>query len=247
MSRGIQGALSGPEALAAEDLHAYYGDSHVLQGVSLSVPAGQIVAVLGRNGVGKTTLIRSLLALTPPRSGRVWIGGTEVTGWPAHRLARLAVGLVPQGRRIFPSLSVREHLQIGVRPPVLEGPPAWSPDRVYTVFPRLRERIDARAATLSGGERQMLAVGRALVSNPRLLIMDEPTEGLSPHIVEELLELVRTLRAGGVSVLLVEQNLAFALGLADVIHLMDKGRVARVTTPQGLQADEALRRTYLGV
>src|SRR3989441_2913940 len=190
-------------AVAIEDIHTYYGESYVLQGVSLTVEEGKVATILGRNGVGKTTLIRSVMAFTPPRRGHIRLRGQDVTGWPAHRIARHGVALVPQGRRIFPSLTVREHLEIAAH----SG--KWNAESLFEVFPRLRERASNRAATLSGGERQMLAVARALISNPQVLLMDEPTEGLSHVVVEQLALLPRSLKAMGVTILLVEQNLEF--------------------------------------
>ena len=228
-------------AVAIEDIHTYYGESYVLQGVSLTVEEGRVATILGRNGVGKTTLIRSVMAFTPPRRGQIRLRGEDVTGWPAHRIARHGVALVPQGRRIFPSLTVREHLDIAARPG------KWRADSLFELFPRLRERASNRAATLSGGERQMLAVARALMSNPQVLLMDEPTEGLSLVVLEQLAELMRNLKATGVTILLVEQNLEFALSLADEAYVMDKGRIVHRSSAQALLQNEEVKRTYLGV
>ncbi len=243
------GAL--PVALKVSGLHTYYGDSHVLHGVDLDLPRRSIGCVVGRNGVGKTTLVRSILGLSPPAQGQVHIGAEDVSRWPAHRLARCAVALVPQGRRIFPSLTVLEHLQIGARTGErgVDGLAAapWTIDRALEIFPRLQERLGHRAATLSGGERQMLAVARALVANPRLLIMDEPTEGLSPAIVDQLRELLLRLRSEGVSILLVEQNLAVVLALADCVHIMDKGRIVHACSAVQLGESPEMTRRYLGV
>jgi branched-chain amino acid transport system ATP-binding protein len=224
-----------------EDVHTYYGESYVLQGVSLSVEQGRVATILGRNGVGKTTLIRSVMAFTPPRRGHIRLRGQDVTGWPAHRIARHGVALVPQGRRIFASLTVREHLDIAARPG------QWNAESLFKVFPRLRERASNRAATLSGGERQMLAVARALISNPQVLLMDEPTEGLSLVVVEELAQLTRSLKAMGVTILLVEQNLEFALSLADEACVMDKGRIVHRSSADALMQNDEVKRTYLGV
>lgn len=228
-------------ALVIDDVHTYYGESYVLQGVSLSVEQGRVASILGRNGVGKTTLIRSVMAFTPPRRGQVHLLGEDVTRWPAHRIARHGVALVPQGRRIFASLTVREHLEIAARPG------RWNAGSLFEVFPRLRERASNRAATLSGGERQMLALARALISNPQLLLMDEPTEGLSLVAVEELGDLTRRLKAMGVTILLVEQNLEFALSLADEAYVMDKGRIVHRGSADSLRYNEEVKRTYLGV
>jgi len=237
-----------PEALVVEDLHTYYGDSYVLQGVSLSVKRRAVAAVLGRNGVGKTTLMRSVISFTPPRRGRVVLEGIDVTGWPAHRVSRAGMGLVPQGRRIFPSLTVREHLQIAGRArPNTDAHAHWHVDSVFELFPRLRERCSHRAGTLSGGEQQMLAVARALMSNPRFLLMDEPTEGLSPFVVEDLKRLIGQLKTSGLSILLVEQNLEFALSVSDYAYVMDKGKIVFESIPSALMQNDEVKHTYLGV
>ena len=229
--------------LRADDIHTYYGEGHILQGVSLAAEKGSVVAVLGRNGVGKTTLIRSLIAFTPPRRGRVELAGNDVTGWPSYRIVQLGIGIVPQGRRMFPSLSVREHLDIARR----DAPDGWDTERVFALFPRLRERTSNRARTLSGGEQQMLAVARALIGNPRILLMDEPTEGLSPFIVDELKRLIGVLKESGITILLVEQNLGFALAVADYTYVMDKGRIVHAAPPAALAADAEIKASYLGV
>jgi len=230
--------------LEVEDIHTNYGESYVLQGVSLRVDQGEVVAVLGRNGVGKSTLIRSLIGLTPPRRGRVLLKGEDITRLPAHEIARRGVGLVPQGRRIFASLAVGEHLQIGERPGNGSG---WSPPRVLDLFPRLRERLHNRGNKLSGGEQQMLACGRALVGNPDILLMDEPSEGLAPILVRELGRILAQLKTGGASILLVEQNLAFALRIADRVYLMSKGKIVHESRPDELRRDEEVKARYLGV
>jgi branched-chain amino acid transport system ATP-binding protein len=229
------------DALVVEDVHTYYGDSYVLQGVSLRVAPGQLVAVLGRNGVGKTTLIRSVVGFTPPRRGRIWLRGQEVTHRPSHAIARMGVGLVPQGRRIFPSLSVEENLVVAARG---EG---WTLERVYELFPRLRERAHHRGGKLSGGEQQMLAIGRALMTNPSLLLLDEPSEGLAPKLVLDLAHALLQLKERGLSVLMVEQNLPLALRLADYVYVMSKGTVVFEGSPEALRRAEEVRRRYLGV
>jgi branched-chain amino acid transport system ATP-binding protein len=233
--------------LAVEDIHTYYGESYVLQGISLAVERGRIAAVLGRNGVGKTTLIRSVIAFTPPRRGRVVFDGKDVTRWPSYRIGQAGMGLVPQGRRIFPSLSVRENLEIAARAAASDTPAAWTIDSALALFPALRERLRNGAGTLSGGEQQMLAVARALVGNARIILMDEPTEGLSPQIVSELKQLVRKLRDSGLAILLVEQNIEFALDLADTVSVMDKGKIVWHGLPRDLAADEGVQKTYLGL
>jgi branched-chain amino acid transport system ATP-binding protein len=229
------------DALLVEDVHTYYGDSYVLQGVSLRVAPGQLVAVLGRNGVGKTTLIRSVVGFTPPRRARIWLRGQEVTHRPSHAIARMGVGLVPQGRRIFPSLSVEENLVVAARG---EG---WTLELVYELFPRLRERAHHRGGKLSGGEQQMLAIGRALMTNPSLLLLDEPSEGLAPKLVLDLAHALLQLKERGLSVLMVEQNLPLALRLADYVYVMSKGTVVFEGSPEALRRAEEVRRRYLGV
>jgi branched-chain amino acid transport system ATP-binding protein len=228
--------------LAVADLHTYYGDSHVLQGVSLRVAPGEVVAMLGRNGMGKTTLIRSIVGFTPPRRGRVSFRGADITGWPPfHRIER-GMALVPQGRRIFASLSVRENLDVA-----RGGQGRWNVARVYELFPRLRERATNRANKLSGGEQQMLAIGRSLMSNPDLLLMDEPTEGLAPLLVAQVGQVIGELKRAGLSILLVEQNLPMAAAVADRVHVLNRGAIVYSGTPAELLADEDVKSRYLGV
>jgi branched-chain amino acid transport system ATP-binding protein len=232
--------------LEIRDIHTYYNQSYIIQGVSLRVAPGEIVGVLGRNGVGKTTLMRSIIGFTPPRNGQILFAGHDITRQSTETIVRRGVALVPQGRRVFRSLSVAENLAIAARSGETSSP-AWTVDRVYDAFPRLRERRNQRAGTLSGGEQQMLAVGRALISNPRLVLLDEPTEGLSPLLVRELQVVLRRLKEEGTTLLLVEQRVNFALALTDRVYLMGKGQIALETTPQTLRADAALRQRYLGV
>ena len=229
--------------LRVDDVHTYYGDSHVLQGVSLALAAGTVVALLGRNGAGKTTLVRSIMGFTPPRRGRVLLGEVDITRRRPYLVARLGIALVPQGRQIFPSLDVTETLEIGWRP----RPDGWTLEKVYTLFPPLRERARHPAAQLSGGEQQMLAIGRALMMNPSLLLLDEPTEGLSPLYVQAVGHAIRTLQAHGMSMLLVEQNLKFALRYSDHVHIMNRGAIVHSSPPDALAADAAVRSRYLGV
>jgi len=228
--------------LEVTDVHTYYGGSHVLQGVSLTVESGEAVAILGRNGAGKTTLMRSIIGFTAPRRGTIRFKGRDVTGWPSYRLTVLGLALVPQGRRVFPSLSVRENLDVARR-----GHGRFHLGRVYDVFPRLSERERHRANQLSGGEQQMLAIGRALMSNPELLLMDEPTEGLAPLMVREVGRVIRDLRREGLSILLVEQNLPLALDIADRVHILSRGRIVHSSTPAELMANEEIKSRYLGV
>jgi branched-chain amino acid transport system ATP-binding protein len=228
--------------LEVEEVHTYYGGSHVLQGVSLTVGAGEVLTILGRNGMGKTTLIRTIVGFTPPRRGRVRFKGEDTTRWPPFRMVNLGMALVPQGRRVFPSLSVRENLEVARR-----GRGNWTLERVYDVFPRLRERAGNRANKLSGGEQQMLAIGRALMSNPELLLMDEPTEGLAPLLVREVGRVLGELKRAGLSILLVEQNLPLALSVADRVHVLSRGQIVHSGTPAGLMANEEVKSRYLGV
>jgi len=227
--------------LDVEAIQTYYGESHILHGVSVRVADGEAVALLGRNGAGKTTLIRSVAGFTPPRDGRVVFGGQPVQAWPAYRIARQGLALVPQGRRIFSPLTVSENLTLGARPG------EWTLERIYALFPRLGERALQPGGTLSGGEQQMLAIGRALMTNGRMLVLDEPSEGLAPIVVREIGSVVRGLKGGQLSILIVEQNYHLALQVADRIYVMSKGQIVWEGTPAGLEADEDVKRTYLGV
>ena len=227
--------------LEVDGIHTYYGESHVLHGVSLRVAPGEAVALLGRNGAGKTTAIRSIVGFTPPRAGRVLFEGQAIERWPAYRIARPGLALVPQGRRIFAPLSVRENLLLGARS---EG---WTLERVFELFPRLRERQAQLGGTLSGGEQQMLAIARALLTNGRLLLLDEPSEGLAPLIVREIGTILTALKAERLSLLLVEQNYHLALRVADRVYVMNKGQIVYQGTPAGLEADPEVKRRYLGV
>ena len=228
--------------LEVAELHTYYGESHVLQGVSLAVGPGEVVGILGRNGMGKTTLIRSIIGFTPARRGTVRFKGADITRWPPFRAVERGMGLVPQGRRVFPSLTVRENLEVARR-----QPGRWTLQSVYALFPRLGERARNRANKLSGGEQQMLAVGRALMTNPELLLMDEPTEGLAPLLVREVGRAIAELKREGLSILLVEQNLPLALAAADRIHVLSRGRIVHTCSPAELAADDEVKSRYLGV
>jgi branched-chain amino acid transport system ATP-binding protein len=228
--------------LDVTEVHTYYGDSHVLRGVSLAAAAGAVTALLGRNGMGKTTLIRSVIGFTPPRRGTVRVRGEEVQRLSSHEIARRGVGLVPQGRRIFPSLTVEEQLRIASRPGA-----AWSLEGVYDLFPRLRERRRHFGGQLSGGEQQMLAIGRALMTNPAVLLMDEPSEGLAPLVVRGLRDTIARLRDTGLAVLLVEQNLPLALDVADTCYILSRGRVVHHGPAADLARDEQTRALHLGV
>jgi branched-chain amino acid transport system ATP-binding protein len=221
-------------ALRAQGLQTYYGKSHILHGVDLDVAEGKITALLGRNGAGKTTTLRSLVGLTPPRQGRVTIFGADTTHWPPYRIAASGVGYVPEGRRIFANLSVEENLKVP-----LERPGPWTIERIYRLFPRLGERRNNRGRQLSGGEQEMLSIGRALLLNPKLLILDEPSQGLAPLIVREVFRIVSQMREEGISVLLVEQNARMSLEIADHAFVLDDGSIVFSGPARELAADEA--------
>jgi branched-chain amino acid transport system ATP-binding protein len=228
--------------LEVEALHGYYGTSHVLQGVSFSMGA-EPVAMIGRNGMGKSTLCLAITGLLDRATGSVRLDGVELLGKPAYKVAGAGIGYVPQGRRLFESLTVDEHLEIvGAR-----SKAEWTAERVYELFPRLAERRKVSGTSLSGGEQQMLAIGRALVTNPRVLIMDEPSEGLAPTIVEDLVRTIKDLAAGGMGLLVVEQNLGVATSLAERQLVMMTGQVATETTAEELANDPVAQRRYLGV
>jgi branched-chain amino acid transport system ATP-binding protein len=236
--------MSAP-LFAVENLHAYYGTAHVLQGVSLEMGA-EPVAMIGRNGMGKTTLCKAIVGLlgtTGRATGSVRLEGKDLLGKQAYRIAGAGIGYVPQGRRLFESLTVDEHLQIVGAPSKAE----WTPKRVYELFPRLAERKNVSGTSLSGGEQQMLAIGRALLTNPRMLIMDEPSEGLAPTIVEGLVETIKDLAAGGMGLLVVEQNLGVATSLATRQLVMVAGSIAAETTADDLLGDPEAQKRYLGV
>jgi branched-chain amino acid transport system ATP-binding protein len=227
------------------DIHTYYGESYVLRGVSLQISEGSVVALLGRNGMGKTTTIRSIIGFTPPRRGRVLYGEKDITALPPEKIAKLGIGLVPQGRYIFPSLSVRENLNMAARGAGKAD--SWSLDEVHSLFPILKERSTCRGTLLSGGEQQMLAIGRALMTNPRLLLMDEPSEGLAPLIVKEVGKIIYQLKQKGFSILLVEQNLPMALKVADYLYILSNGEVMYESTPEQLRSNDEIKAKYIGV
>jgi len=229
------------------DVHTYYGETHILQGISLKVGEHSVVALLGRNGMGKTTTIRSIIGFTPPRRGVVRLKGKDITGLEPHQIAQMGIGLVPQGRHIFPSLSVRENLTLAARNPGKPETEAWSLDKVYSLFPILKERANLRGTLLSGGEQQMLTISRALMTNPDLLLMDEPSEGLAPILVKEISHIIGQLKETGFSILLVEQNLPMALAVADYVYIVSKGTIVYESTPEELKKNEEVKNTYLGV
>jgi branched-chain amino acid transport system ATP-binding protein len=228
-------------ALAAEDLHTYYGKSHILHGVSLEVREGEIVALLGRNGAGKTTTLKSLVGLLKPRRGTVRIFDVETTGQPPFRVAALGLGYVPEGRRVFANLTVDENLRVPVDRP---GP--WNAARVYRTFPRLAERKGNKGSQLSGGEQEMLSIARALMLNPKLLMLDEPSQGLAPLIVADVLRIIVEARKEGLSILLVEQNVRAAVDIADRAYVLDDGRVVYEGPAKAFAADEARVRELAG-
>jgi branched-chain amino acid transport system ATP-binding protein len=232
--------------LEVEDVHTYRGDSYVLQGVTLEVADGSCTTLLGRNGMGKTTLMRSLMGLSPARSGRIRFHGADLVGKSPHAIAQSGLALVPQGRQIFPSLSLEENLTLAARPGV-DGERRWTLERVYDLFPQLKDRRANRGNQLSGGEQQMLAIGRALMTNPRMILMDEPSEGLAPVITDRVAEVIEKLREEKLSILLVEQNYRLGVRSADRVYILSKGTVVWDGTPAELDAAEDVRHLHLGV
>ena len=221
-------------ALAVENLHTFYGKSHILHGVSFEAAEGKITALLGRNGAGKTTTLRSVMGLTPPREGRVVVFGNTTTHSPPYRIAALGVGYVPEGRKIFANLTVEENLKVPI-----ERPGAWTVERIYNLFPSLAERRISLGRQLSGGEQEMLSIARALLLNPRLLILDEPSQGLAPLVVREVFRIIAEMRREGISIMLVEQNARLTLEIADQAYVLENGAVAYAGPAQELAADQA--------
>ena len=230
--------------LKLDKTNTYYHSSHVLWDLSLNVPQGSIVAMLGRNGMGKTTIMRSIVGLTPPRDGKIYFKEEQISGLEPHKISRKGIGYVPQGRGIFASLSVRENLTVAARGQ--GGESAWDLERVYDFFPRLKEREGFHANLLSGGEQQMLAIGRALMTNPELLIMDEPSEGLAPLIIKQIGDVIKRLK-GTLTVFLAEQNFNMALSVADYVYIVSKGKIVHECAPAELRHDEEAKRKWLGV
>ena len=229
--------------LEVVDIHTYYGESHVLHGISMTVQQGSVVALLGRNGMGKTTTIRSIIGFTPPREGQIRFKKRDITKLKPYHIAKMGIGLVPQGRNIFPSLSVKENLTMAARQGSKNG--EWSLDRVYAQFPILKERSKLKGNLLSGGEQQMLAVGRALMINPDLLLMDEPSEGLAPLVVHDIGFIIVRLKKEGLSILLVEQNLPMGLGVSDYAFIISKGKIVYESSPNELEENEEIKVKYL--
>ncbi len=231
--------------LAINDIHTWYGDSYVLQGVTMEVKDATVVALLGRNGMGKTTTIRSIIGLTPPRKGSITFNGKELVGLQPFQISRQGIGLVPQGRMIFPSLSVTENLTMAARTADKKDP--WTLERVYEIFPALKERGKNKGNLLSGGEQQMLTIARALMTNPDLIMLDEPSEGLAPIVVQEVYRVIERLKAAGQSILLVEQDFGMAMSVADYAYIMSRGSIVHGATPEELENDEKTKAQYLGV
>jgi len=231
--------------LELREINTYYGNRHILHGVSIEVKAGTVVALLGRNGMGKTTTMRTIIGFTPPRSGSIRFSGKDIAGMPPEKIARSGIGLVPQGRMIFPSLSVAENLTIAARGATTDD--AWTLDKIYEQFPILKERAKYKSNLLSGGEQQMLVIARALMTNPKLILMDEPSEGLAPLIVAEIGKIIHQLKQSNYSILWVEQNISQALELADYAYIMSKGAIVHESTPELLRDNDVMKNKYLGI
>ena len=232
--------------LAVSDLHAYYGRAHILQGVSLEARAGEVVALLGRNGAGKSTTMKAIMGLVSPARGQVSFAGQPIAGLAPYRIARLGLGYVPEERRIFTELSVLENLEVGRQPP-RAGAPTWSEERLFELFPNLGRLRDRPGGRMSGGEQQMLTIARTLMGNPRCVLLDEPSEGLAPIIVEQMARSIRALKSEGLSVVLSEQNLHFSQSVADRAYILEKGQIRFGGAMAELAADPTLREQYLSV
>ncbi len=238
--------MTAAPLLTVRNLQAWYGRAHILMGVDLQVGRGEVVALMGRNGAGKTTTMKAVMGLLDARAGSVAFDGRDVSALPPHRIARLGLGYVPEDRRVFTDLTVEENLEVGRQPP-RPGAPAWTPERLYALFPNLAEMRGRRGGRMSGGEQQMLTLARTLMGNPSLVLLDEPSEGLAPRIVQQMAEAVRTLKAEGLSILLSEQNLSFAGAVADRACVIEKGRIRFDGPMRTLLDDEEVRRAYLAV
>jgi len=232
--------------LELEEIHTYYGDSHVIQGISLKVFPGEVVCLLGRNGAGKTTTLRTIVGLTPPRKGRIMFMGRVISGLPTHEIVRWGIGFVPEDRRIFPKLTVKENLELAALHSRKRAHRQWTVERIMEEFPLLKGLSDRKGGKLSGGEQQLLAIARSLVLNPKILLLDEPCEGLAPIIVEQLRELILRLK-GEVTMLIAEQNARFAVMVSDRGYIIEKGRIAYEGTSAELAADETVKEKYLAV
>lgn len=227
--------------LTVQKLHTYYGESHILHGVSIDVEKGSVSVLLGRNGMGKTTTLHSIMGITPSKGGKVILNGNEIQSKPSHQISRAGIGLVPQGRRIFSNLTVKENLLTTHRP----GKNNWSLEKIFSMFPRLEERKTSMGGNLSGGEQQMLSIGRALMTNPDLLLLDEPSEGLSPLMVREVIQIIKELKKNGMPMLIVEQNLSMASALADYVYILSKGSVVFEGRKEAFDSD--VKREFLSV
>jgi len=232
--------------LQVKDLHAYYGRAHILHGISLEAKAGEVVALLGRNGAGKSTAMKAIMGLVPPAEGEVSFGGKRIDRLPPYRIARLGLGYVPEERRIFTELTVMENLEVG-RQPLRQGVPAWTADKLFALFPNLARMRERPGGRMSGGEQQMLTIARTLMGNPGCVMLDEPSEGLAPIIVEQMAKSILTLKGEGMSVLLCEQNLHFCQSVADRAYIIEKGQIRFGGTMAELAADTSLREQYLSV
>jgi branched-chain amino acid transport system ATP-binding protein len=230
--------------LQVDNIHTFYGESHVLHGMSLSVEKGCLSVLLGRNGMGKTTTIRSVIGFTPSRSGEIRFKGNVIQDLPSFQIAKMGIGLSPQGRSVFPNLTVKENLTLAAKS---NSGANWTLDKIYSFFPRLKERASSMGGNLSGGEQQMLAIGRALMTNPNMLLLDEPSEGLSPIIVQEVKEIILQLKEEGLSILMVEQNLSLALDTADKVYIVNKGQVVYEGTPNELRKNSEVKGKYLAM
>jgi branched-chain amino acid transport system ATP-binding protein len=233
--------------LTVDNLAVYYGDAQALDGVSLEVPEGAIVAIVGANGAGKTSLIRTIAGMQAPRAGKILHRGTDIAGWPSHRVCDLGIGQVAEGRQVFPSLSVSENLEMGAMVPRAHASRAKNREHVFTLFPKLAERAAQAAGTLSGGEQQMLAIGRCLMGAPELVMFDEPSLGLAPAVVQDVLKTIRDLNREGLTCILVEQNVAVSLRLASRAYVLENGRITLAGTGAELLADDRVRQAYLGM
>ena len=233
--------------LEISHIDTYYGDSHILFDLSITVEAGEVVCLLGRNGAGKTTTVRSVAGLTPPRTGAITLRGRDIVGLPPFRIARLGIGFVPEDRRVFPNLTVRENLEVARQTWGNGSASAWSEERVFDLFPILRERRRQAGGTLSGGEQQMLTIARTLMGNPEILLLDEPSEGLAPIVVDALREQLGRLKAGGLTMVLAEQNVRFVSDLGDRVYILEKGMVRYEGSMARFLADDEVRQTYLAV
>jgi branched-chain amino acid transport system ATP-binding protein len=238
--------VTAQELLVVEDIHTFYGEAHILQGVSVSVGAGEVVTLIGRNGAGKTTTLRSIMGIARTKRGRIVLAGEEISRRDTHEIVRRGIAWVPEERRVLPNLTVLENLRLGMMPPGA-GNGAERIEEVFEMFPRLRERTAQKGRFLSGGEQQMLAIARGLVARPKVMLVDEPTEGLAPMLVQQLTEILRQINQSGTTILLVEQTLEVALALSHRLYVMDQGRIQFSGTPEQLARDPTIQQRFLEV